>query len=517
MGRSTIVCCLCSILFFSLLFSVEAAKSRLYNVSPGRSPRFPQGQAEHLIKSLGLLPGAAEESHGPVKGPGLQERKLVLDIGDDSAPAAGPRDAGHYAGYFNLNRNYSASMFYTFFESRGNKAKDPLILMMTGGPGCGSEQSIFFQNGPFKIEDHIENLTLSWNEFGWDKEANIIFVDQPLETGFSYSSSKTRHEEEVVSEDIFDFFQAFFVAHPEFAKNDLFVMGESYGGYYVPAVSARLHQANKLRQGLPTNLKGFAIGSGLTHPSIRYEAYADYALKMGLIADDDHGRLSRLFPTCAESIELCGNKGTITCTAAYLVCQSIFNTVLAIAGNINPYDIRKECNEDLCYDFSNMENYLNYGHVREALGVGDQKLISCSPLVYEATFMEWMKNKENLIPALLEDGLEVLVYAGDFDFICNWLGNSRWAAALSWSGQREYAKAPWRKFEVDGSEAGLVTGFKNLNFVKVKGAGHLVAMDQPRHAFEMFRRWLRGVPLGSSLSEEKPDEKQMNPRTVFLN
>lgn len=108
MGRSTFLCCLCSLLFFSLLFSVEAAKSRLYNTSPGRSHRFPQGQAEHLIKNLGLLPGAAEESRGPVKGPGLQERKLVLDIGDDSAPAENLRDAGHYAGYFSLNRNYSA-------------------------------------------------------------------------------------------------------------------------------------------------------------------------------------------------------------------------------------------------------------------------------------------------------------------------------------------------------------------------------------------------------------------------
>lgn len=88
-----------------------------------------------------------------------------------------------------------------------------------------------------------------------------------------------------------------------------------------------------------------------------------------------------------------------------------------------PYDVRKECNEDLCYDFSNLENYLNYPQVREALGVGDHKLLSCSPLVYEATFMEWMKSKENRIPALLEDGIEVLVYAGDFDLVCNWLGN----------------------------------------------------------------------------------------------
>jgi len=52
--------------------------------------------------------------------------------------------------------------------------------------------------------------------------------------------------------------------------------------------------------------QGFAIGNGLTDPNIRYEAYADYALNMGLIADDDHKRLSKLFPACATSIELCG-------------------------------------------------------------------------------------------------------------------------------------------------------------------------------------------------------------------
>lgn len=46
-------------------------------------------------------------------------------------------------------------------------------------------------------------------------------------------------------------------------------------------------------------------------------------------------------------------------------------------------------------------------------------------------------------------------------------GNLRWATALTWSGQVEYARAPWRKFEVDGIEAGLVTGFKNLKFLKV--------------------------------------------------
>ena len=110
---------------------------------------------------------------------------------------------------------------------------------------------------------------------------------------------------------------------------------------------------------------------------------------------------------------------------------------------------------------------MNTPEVREKLGVGNHKFLACSPLVYEAIFMEWMKSRKSPIPALLEDGLEVLVYAGDEDLVCNWLSNSRWATSFNWSGQAEYARAPWRKFEVDGVVAGLVTGFKNLNFLKV--------------------------------------------------
>lgn len=109
-----IISSLCLCLLFSLMLSVEAARlpkvplSKLYNLSPGTSPHFPQGQAERLIKSLGLLPGAADESYGAVNGPGLHERKVHLKVGDGSAPAARAHDAEHYAGYFNSKRNRAA-------------------------------------------------------------------------------------------------------------------------------------------------------------------------------------------------------------------------------------------------------------------------------------------------------------------------------------------------------------------------------------------------------------------------
>lgn len=57
-------------------------------------------------------------------------------------------------------------MFYFFFESRNCKEDDPVVIWLTGGPGCSSELALFYENGPFKIAD---NLSLVWNEYGWDK------------------------------------------------------------------------------------------------------------------------------------------------------------------------------------------------------------------------------------------------------------------------------------------------------------------------------------------------------------
>lgn len=57
-------------------------------------------------------------------------------------------------------------MFYFFFESRNNKKKDPVVIWLTGGPGCSSDVALFYENGPFKIAN---NLSLIWNKFGWDQ------------------------------------------------------------------------------------------------------------------------------------------------------------------------------------------------------------------------------------------------------------------------------------------------------------------------------------------------------------
>jgi carboxypeptidase C (cathepsin A) len=79
-----------------------------------------------------------------------------------------------------------------------------------------------------------------------------------------------------------------------------------------------------------------------------------------------------------------------------------------------------------------------------------------------------------ILPDLLDDGVRGMIYAGDQDLICNWLGNRRWVDALQWSGADAWADAHDLKWAVNGTQAGEVRESGALAFVKVFGAGHMV-------------------------------------------
>ncbi|PKU69875.1 Serine carboxypeptidase 3 [Dendrobium catenatum] len=482
---------LSSFLFLFFLFtSLCAAGEIADDLSLPIDVGFPAFTAKKLIRALNLVPKDLSPDHATAADvlPGsIIERPLRLSGFSNESSV---EDLGHHAGYYRLPHSHDARLFYFFFESRQSK-NDPVVIWLTGGPGCSSELAVFYENGPYKIAD---NLSLEWNEFGWDKASNLIYVDQPTGTGFSYSSDKRdiQHDEAGVSGDLYDFLQAFFSQHPEYVNNDFYITGESYAGHYIPAFASRVHQGNKAKEGIYINLKGFAIGNGLTDPAIQYKAYPDYALEMGIIKESDYKRLNKIVPVCEVAIKLCGTSGRVACLASYLVCNILFNSILRIAGNINYYDIRKECEGSLCYDFSNMEKFLSLKPVRESLGVGEIQFVSCSPTVYEAMLADWMKNLEVGIPALLEDGIKLLVYAGEYDLICNWLGNSRWVHAMKWSGQEAFVSSSEKPFTVDSKDAGVLKNHGPLSFLKVHNAGHMVPMDQPKASLEMLTRWMNG-------------------------
>ncbi|EPS70311.1 hypothetical protein M569_04452, partial [Genlisea aurea] len=404
-------------------------------------------------------------------------------------------DLAHHAGYFTLPNTTGARMFYYFFESRSGNRSEPVVAWLTGGPGCSGSLALFYENGPFQI---TSNLSLVWNEFGWDQVSNLIYVDQPIGTGFSYTSSSDdiRSTSSEAAVDFYNFLEAFFEKHPEYSKNEFYLIGESYAGHYVPAFASYINGRNNRSDGIYINLKGIGIGNGLTNSGIQYKADPDYALNMKLIDHETYDSIEPTASECERQAEACGNGTETSCSDAFRTCNTVFSDIVnsAVNGNINYYDVRKQCEGSLCYDFSNLDKFLNLKSVKEALGVGqDIDFVSCSTAVYDEMANDFMKNYEDAIPQLLRNGIRTLIYAGEYDLICNWLGNERWVEEMVWEGQAEFRRSTAEGFTVDGREMGLkrtTSIHGELTFLKVYNAGHLVPMDQPKASLEMLRRFI---------------------------
>lgn len=120
---------------------------------------------------------------------------------------------------------------------------------------------------------------------------------------------------------------------------------------------------------------------------------------------------------------------------------------------------------------------------------------ACSTSVYFDMLGDWMKNFDPPIPAMLQAGVRVMIYAGVEDFICNWVGNQRWVDSLPWYGKGDWAGAKEQDWVVHGHTAGTAKAVGPLSFVKVDKAGHMVPMDVPANALDMITKFTRNSSL----------------------
>jgi cathepsin A (carboxypeptidase C) len=127
----------------------------------------------------------------------------------------------------------------------------------------------------------------------------------------------------------------------------------------------------------------------------------------------------------------------------------------------------------LCYDFSNVGTYLSRADVQTILGVSGRKWSDCNRAValeFELAG-DWMRNFETMLPDQLEAGIRVLIYAGDQDYICNWLGNQAWAQALPWSHQADFNSTKPVDWAVGSTAAGTLQSSNGFSFLRVFDAG----------------------------------------------
>jgi len=105
-----------------------------------------------------------------------------------------------------------------------------------------------------------------------------------------------------------------------------------------------------------------------------------------------------------------------------------------------------------------------------------------------------------MIPELLEDGIEALIYAGEMDYLCNWCGNKAWAKKLEWAGKKAFNAANDDDYMLNGKVVGRLRSAQGFHFMQAYDAGHLMPMDKPDVALDMLNKFLSGT-LGAASSE----------------
>lgn len=447
-----------------------------------------------------------------------------------------------YSGY--LASTGSRLLHYWFVESQSNPAKDPLVLWFNGGPGCSSMEGMLREHGPFSVQD--DGVTLAYNPDAWNQAANVLYLEAPAGVGYSYSGDKNYNtgDSEVANAN-YAALKNFFKKFPEYHNRTFFITGESYGGVYVPMLAAQVAIDDEI------NLAGIMVGNGLSSYDINDNSVLYFWYYHGLIGENTWNSL--VSRCCSGQSKDCnfieGAKSSFMCrldvqsiqAKVYSEGINMYNILSPCAGGVsynlrdNLYRFSEDGRTVVHHDFGNLfrdntllhphrhflmaargnssvnvklsppctndtniETYMNSNVVKKALHIAPHlpAWTLCSDEVsagYKREFGTMVKFYQMLMSSAKKP--RILLYNGDIDMACNFLGDEWFVNDLG--KELVVARRAWLVKDKDGYEqiAGYVKQFERINFLTVKGAGHMVPSDKPKEAFQMLNRFINDLPF----------------------
>ena len=174
-----------------------------------------------------------------------------------------PRPVDSYSGFITVNQTTNSNLFFWFFPAENGNKSAPLILWLQGGPGSSSMFGLLKENGPFIADvDKNGHPFVRSNPFSWSAEHNVLYIDNPVGTGFSFAQTADAYHSrlEDSTEDLYRFLQQFYQMFPELRQNQFFPFGESYAGKYVPSLAYKIHQENRKRKERPQDWVRINLG-----------------------------------------------------------------------------------------------------------------------------------------------------------------------------------------------------------------------------------------------------------------
>ncbi|XP_063389518.1 uncharacterized protein LOC134672158 [Cydia fagiglandana] len=396
------------------------------------------------------------------------------------------------SGYVTVRQG--AHMFYWLFYTTADVSSytdRPLVVWLQGGPG-GSSTGI----GNFEILGPLD-LSLQERNYTWVKNFNVLFVDNPVGTGYSYvddwSYLTTTNDE--IAVDFVNLMRGFYEAHSEFEGIPLYIYGQSYGGKMAVDMGIRMHEAEQAGT-IRSNLRGIAMGNAWIHPVDLTLTWGPLLLAAGLADETGYQNIQ----VAAREAERLFDEGLyVESTAAWAATQRQvflathnvdFYNILTKTQGFAPdtrtdYEIARELMiRDMSYStMSRQEEYnlseLMNGPVKEALGIPAHVAWgSQANAVFDRLRGDFMKPVTEGIEKLLnETDIIVQKYNGNLDLICDTPGQLLWMDRLQWAGTEAYRSAQRQPIWEDNRLEGYYKSYGNLRFFWINVAGHSVTQS----------------------------------------
>ncbi|WCJ42207.1 serine carboxypeptidase-like 6 [Euphorbia peplus] len=431
-------------------------------------------------------------------------------------------------GYIGVGESNASQLFYYFVESQRNPALDPLMLWLTGGPGCSVLSAFFYESGPvtFNYANYNGSLpSLHLNPFAWTQGINIIYVDAPVGTGFSYSTTDENYYIDDIgsSNQTYEFLRKWLIEHPEYSTNQLYIGGDSYSGIPLPIIVTKILEGNEVGLEPMMNLKGYILGNPKTDDFLDVNSAVPFCFRLTLISEE-------LYESTKED---CGGN-YVSVNASNADCVADLDTIDEMTLEINLMQvleptcqvarpkkkkglvkrvsegrrslIEEEDIENISIDNLDKAHWCRYYNYVLSNIWANTRVVRDALQIRENTTGVWKRCNSTIaytktvtssVPYhqyLSEQNLRSLIYSGDHDLSVPHIGTQNWISLLNMT-VNEY----WRPWFVDGQVAGYaekyMNGDFNMQFATVKGAGHVAPEYKPTQCYAMIDRFMATYPL----------------------
>ncbi|KNZ62693.1 hypothetical protein VP01_1235g3 [Puccinia sorghi] len=376
-----------------------------------------------------------------------------------------------YAGLLKLTNkpDETEELFFWLIPTESPKANKDIALWTNGGPGCSSLLGAFQENGPVMWDEGRTKAIK--NPYSWSQAASILYLEHPTNVGFSSGKAVINNEDQV-AEYIFKFLNNFLNIFPEFKGGNFYLTGESYAGMYL-SYTAKLIYARQKE--LALQLKGVLFIDPVLAPSVYQEDMPVYPFVK------QHANVFKFNATFMAQLEKlhhdCGYANFMTKMANNLPTNfDVYNILHTTAG------------PDPLFSSSSKPTYLDNPEVRKALNVpGKAPWTRCSdsPTIFPQGDSS-LPPSVKVLPSIIGKGKTIIAH-GDLDARLFVEGMKLGIQSMTWQDKQGFQEPINKKFLVDGKLNGLFQTERNLTFVQVSAAGHMIPHDQPQAGLAIFK------------------------------